>query len=288
MKHLQAQPEQARRTDRAWPAAKSCLLAIPLCASLLASCKNEGAGASESGLNASGGSPAVLRLPYHYAPVPGAASHGESATVPAGAQAVPPQPAPAAPTAPEAFVAPAPQAPPTAPAVAPLADAAALLPALNAIISARVSQARAKMKLTPEEGRLAQEYVSAELPRSPALAALASGMPKTAIELCRAVHERGVAQADADGIAGYLVRLLGSMRLGRPDTFDECCSHVLGRKWSEIDYSGEGVDWRAQEKSYSSKGAPDLLTPGHVRAYFAVESRMPYFRKVFRPQGPLP
>jgi hypothetical protein len=145
-----------------------------------------------------------------------------------------------------------------------------------------------KMRLSPEKGRLAQEYAALELPRSPQLAALASRMPKTAIELCRAVHERGVARADADGIAGYLALLLDSMRIGNTGKFDECCSHVMGRRWGEIDYSGEGIDWRRQERFYSSKGAPDLLTPEHVRAYFAVESGMPYFRKAFRPQGALP
>ena len=144
------------------------------------------------------------------------------------------------------------------------------------------------MKLTPEQGSFAESYIRMELPRSPALLALAASMPKTTIELARAVHERGVSRQDADGIAAYLLRMLGSMRISRLDKFDECCSHVLGRRWGQIDYSGEGIDWRKQERFYSSKGAPDLLTEEHVRSYFAVESKMPYFRKIFSPQGPLP
>lgn len=161
-------------------------------------------------------------------------------------------------------------------------------PALSDIIAQRVAQSRTKMKLTPDEGRLAEEYLRSDLPFMPFASALASKMPKTTIEIVRAMHERGVIREDAEGMAAYLIRMLDSMRLSKVDTFDNCCSHVLGRRWSQIDYSGESLDAARQERSYTSRGVPDLLTAEHVRRYFAVESKMPYFRRLFNPQGPLP
>ncbi|MCI0503528.1 hypothetical protein L0Y65_02345 [Candidatus Micrarchaeota archaeon] len=185
----------------------------------------------------------------------------------------------------------APGAPSAAPALS--APSSALspdeaFPALSGIIARRVAQSRAKMKLTPEEGELAMSYLRSDLASSQSIGALASRMPKTTIELLRAMHERGVTREDAEGIAGYLNRMLDSMRLSKVDTFDTCCSHVLGRRWSQIDYSGERLDAASQERSYASRGVPDLLTSEHVRRYFAVESKMPYFRRLFNPQGPLP
>jgi hypothetical protein len=160
--------------------------------------------------------------------------------------------------------------------------------ALNSIIARRVTQDNPKMKLTPEEGRLAESYLHADLPAMPQALALSERMPKTAIELVRAVHERGVTREDAEGMAAYLIRMLDSMGMSKIDTFDECCSHVLGRRWSQIDYSGESLDSQRQERLYTSRGVPDLLTAENVRKYFAVESKMPYFKRIFKPQGPLP
>ncbi len=157
-----------------------------------------------------------------------------------------------------------------------------------AIISGRVNQASPKMKLTPEEGQLAESYVRLDLPQMPSCIALSERMPETTVELLRAARERGVSRGDAEAIAEYLVRMLDSMQLKKTEKFDECCSHVLGRRWAEIDYSGESLDPIKQERFYSSRGIPDLLTAEHVRRYFAVESKMPYFKRIFDPQGPLP
>ncbi len=144
------------------------------------------------------------------------------------------------------------------------------------------------MRLSGEEGLRAASYLLEGLPVMPRVRALIGVMPKTCVELVRGVNERGVQAQDAESIADYLARMIDSMRLARVGTFDECCSHVLGRRWSQVDYSGESLDPRKQERFYSSRGVPDLLTAVHVRRYFAVESEMPYFKWIFNPQGPLP
>jgi len=159
---------------------------------------------------------------------------------------------------------------------------------LAEVIGRRVAQESPKMKLTPQQGIDAACYALSDLGAMPHARALLARMPKTAIELLRGVHERNVTREDAEGMADYLGRMLDSMRLSKIETFDECCSHVLGRRWSQIDYSGERLDPVQQERHYTSRGVPDLLTAEHVRRYFAVESKMPYFRRLFRPQGPLP
>ncbi len=171
------------------------------------------------------------------------------------------------------------------PGQSPLSD---IYPALSSIIAKRVAQESPKMRLTPEQGRQAESYLHADLPSMQSMALLASRLPKTAIELVRSVHERGVTREDAEGMAAYLNRMLDTMGMAKLGTLDECCSHVLGRRWSQIDYSGERLDPNEQERHYTSRGIPDLLTAEHVRRYFAVESKMPYFRKIFNPQGPLP
>jgi hypothetical protein len=250
---------------------KEPLLALSIAIPLLLGCRGEGQAAEVA--QASSADTEQVEIPhfipsgpaYKAIPLPGIPSQS----------AVPEAASPAA--IPETASPTATQSPPSE-----------VFTALNSIIARRVAQESTKMKLSPEEGRLAESYLRADLPAMQSMALLASRMPKTTIELVRAVNERGVIREDAEGIAAYLNRMLDSMGMSRIDTLDECCSHVLGRRWGQIDYSGESLDSQRQERLYTSRGVPDLLTAEHVRRYFAVESKMPYFKKIFNPQGPLP
>ncbi len=156
------------------------------------------------------------------------------------------------------------------------------------IIQARVEQQKPKRKLTPEEGARAAAYMRGDIALMRGLSDLVSVMPKTAVELVRAVHERGVGRADAEGIADYLVRLRESLRMGNPGPLDENTSHVIGRRWEEIDYSGEGMTWERQKAFYGPKGVDDFRTPGHVQRFFSIETKMPYFIRLYKPKGGLP
>lgn len=157
------------------------------------------------------------------------------------------------------------------------------------VLAARVSQERPKMKLTPEEGARAASYARQDLPGRPAARELLALMPKTTIELIRGVRERAVSAADAEGIAAYLASMHASMRMGNPDPFDENCSHVMARHWHEIDtYKYEGMNWERQKKIYAPKGVDDFRTAGHVRRFFEIESRAPYFQQLYKPAGSLP
>jgi hypothetical protein len=110
-------------------------------------------------------------------------------------------------------------------------------------------------------------------------------MPRSAVELARAVRERGVSAAAAEAIATYLVRFTGALRFRRLAVFDDNHSHVIGRDWHQIDYSGEGMTWQGQRDYWAPRGVADFKDVDHIRAYFAAASRMEHWERVYRPGG---
>jgi hypothetical protein len=156
------------------------------------------------------------------------------------------------------------------------------------VISARVSQEKPKRRLTPEQGLHACCYALGDLPRMPSALRLSVLMPKTTIELLIAARERGVPRTEAEGMAAYMLRLRESMGMQNPKPFDENTSHVIGRQWHEIDYSGEGMTWQGQMDFYAPKGVPDFRSEASLRRFFGIEAKMPYFKRLYRPQGALP
>ncbi|MFH0737396.1 MAG: hypothetical protein V1827_02825 [Candidatus Micrarchaeota archaeon] len=159
------------------------------------------------------------------------------------------------------------------------------------MIMSRVKQQKKKMKLTHEEGNLAAGYLLKALAKRspmPKTKALLDHMPKTTIELLRGVNERGVKADEAERMARYLVRFLSSMKIRRQGTFDECISHMIGREWHEVDYSGEGMTWQSQKKLYASEDVTDLKTAKHLYGFLKIERTLNYFKKLFRPRGGFP
>lgn len=203
-----------------------------------------------------------------------------------------PSPAPASPVrAGAADAAPADAAPadraPADGAIATAVDAAPApdCPAGLAAIDRRVAQSSPKMKLTADQGRLAADRLRAAVAAQPELAALCAVMPESAVELVRAVHERGVDPAEAGRIARYLVRLVDVMRFERLDRFDRNHSHVIGREWAEIDYTGEAMTWQSQRAYWAPRGVPSYETAAAIHAYFTGAERLPHFGKAYRPRG---
>ncbi len=198
-----------------------------------------------------------------------------------------PPPAPASPARTAAVdAAPADTAPPDG-AIAATAEAAPApaCPAALAAIERRVAQSSPKMKLTADQGRLAADRLRAAVAAQPELAALCAVMPESAVELVRAVHERGVDPGEAGRIARYLVRLVDIMRFERLDRFDRNHSHVIGREWAEIDYTGEAMTWQSQRAYWAPRGVPSYRTAAAIHAYFTGAERLPHFGKVYRPRG---
>ena len=157
--------------------------------------------------------------------------------------------------------------------------------ALAPILTARVTQKHPKMKLTLNEANQFSNFLQQSLSHNiPLLRGLQWQLPKTTVELLRAVSERGVAFSEAEKMAGYLLQLLQQQQFQNPKAFDENTSHIIGREWHEIDYSGEGMTWQKQRLKYLPYGVQDFKSLVCLENFFVVESKLPYFKKIYQPR----
>jgi hypothetical protein len=152
------------------------------------------------------------------------------------------------------------------------------------VIARRVAQRQAKMRLSLERGRAAAVALLAVADREE-MRALHAVMPRSTVELARAVRERALTIEAAARIARYLVRVVGALGFERLAVFDENHSHVTGRAWHEIDYSGERMTWKAQRDYWSPRGVASFATAESIHAYFVGAERLPHWQRVYRPRG---
>ncbi len=113
-------------------------------------------------------------------------------------------------------------------------------------------------------------------------------MPRTTVELIRSIHERDVERNDAEEIADYLVELVRTMRFGNLGGVDVSHSHVIGRDWEQIDYSGEPMTWQGQKAAWSPLGVKNFKHVEYLRTYFRHSAKMKFFKRIYRPTGRLP
>ncbi len=159
------------------------------------------------------------------------------------------------------------------------------LGAIAEILRSRVDQKSPKMKLTADQARDAAASVLALTPALDNGPALAGTMPHSTIELARAVAERGVTREDADEIAAYLLALDRVLQFDNLRRLDINHSHVIGRTWPEIDYSGENMTWQGQKAYWQPKGVIDFKKAKHIHAYFRQAYALPHFSRVYKPKG---
>ena len=158
---------------------------------------------------------------------------------------------------------------------------------LRPILIARVDQKEAKMKLTPEEVQGLITFLNTLSKPTPKLLNLQKVLPKTTIELLRSVvSSRNVPLAEAEKMAEYLDKLVKDFDFQNTPPFDENTSHIIGREWSEIDYSGEGMTWEKQRSEYMPYGVVNFKSVDTLMRFFAVESKLPYFQKIYKPRKP--
>jgi hypothetical protein len=156
------------------------------------------------------------------------------------------------------------------------------------ILEGRVNQRSPKMKLTKAQALNAAGYLLADLEEMPNTTLLYYEMPRATIELVRAVHERGVKKQDAEEISSYLLRFIDSMDLGNLKQLDINHSHIIGREWEQIDYSGERLDPQKQKRNGQRMGVLSFKKALYIHRYFTHASKAGYFRKIYRPNGTLP
>ncbi len=110
------------------------------------------------------------------------------------------------------------------------------------IIDGRVKQRSPKMKLTEAQAINLAGYLLRDFEQMPNTTLLYFEMPRATLELVRAVHERGVSKQEAEKISSYLIRFIDSMDFKNLKQLDINHSHIIGREWEQIDYSGEPLD----------------------------------------------
>ncbi|MFH0884914.1 MAG: hypothetical protein V1861_04350 [Candidatus Micrarchaeota archaeon] len=156
------------------------------------------------------------------------------------------------------------------------------------VLLARVNQEQQKMKLTPDEAVAIAGYLQEDLGRMPNCARLLETMPRATVEIVRASRERDVSMEDAEDIARYLSNFLAMMDLGNARRFDESVSHVIGRTYEQIDWSGENTSAEEQRRDWSRYGVPDFKTAEHYHNYLRHAVTMRWFARAFQPHGTLP
>lgn len=144
------------------------------------------------------------------------------------------------------------------------------------------------MKLTEEEAARAALALIDELPAMPHARQLLELMPKATIELVRSVRERGVPRDEAERMAEFLLQARAALAMDNPTPFDENCSHVVGREWQDIDYRDEGMTWQKQQAIYVPKGVASFKDAANLRQFLRIESKAPYFQKLYRVKGSAP
>lgn len=152
------------------------------------------------------------------------------------------------------------------------------------VIERRAAQKQRKMKLSGEAA-LAAALALLDLAEREPVRALVTVMPRSTVELARAVRERGVPVEGADEIARYLVRVVEVLQFDRLSVFDENHSHVTGRQWHEIDYSGEGMTWQGQRDYWTPRGVRSFTRAADIHAYFVGAEKLPHWNRVYRPRG---
>ena len=87
-------------------------------------------------------------------------------------------------------------------------------------------------------------------------------------------------------MAAYLTLIFQKFDFQNPKPFDENTSHIIGREWCEIDYSGENMTWEKQQQKYSPYGIQNFKSAEMLEKFFPIEATLPYFRKIYNPRHP--
>lgn len=158
--------------------------------------------------------------------------------------------------------------------------------ALCPILQSRVAQKKPKMKLLESDVKSLEDFLNSTRCDFPHLNDLQDVLPKTTLELLMAIHNRGLSSDEAELMADYLKKLAEKFEFQNIAAFDENTSHIIGREWHEIDYSGEGMTWEKQKAHYTPYGIEHFKSKNCLEKFFQVESKFPYFRKIYKPKHP--
>lgn len=153
------------------------------------------------------------------------------------------------------------------------------------LLQSRVDQTAHKMKLQESEAQSLEHYLQTTHFNFLYVSKLQSLMPKTTIELLMATHKRGLNKNEAEKMAQYLINQVKFYKFKNLPAFDNNTSHIIGREWHEIDYSGENMTWKKQKEKYAPYGISNFKSLVCLKKFFPVESKLPYFNKIYQPMN---
>lgn len=156
---------------------------------------------------------------------------------------------------------------------------------LKPILIGRISQQKPKMKLSLAEANSFGVFLDTLQPEPQELMRLQQTLPKTTLELLMSIQKRDVSLDEAQRMGSYLETVIADYKLQNITAFDENTSHIIGREWHEIDYSGENMTWQNQQKKYAPFGITNFKTLENLVKFFEVESKLPYFNKLYKPKS---
>lgn len=151
------------------------------------------------------------------------------------------------------------------------------------VLESRVEQSLFKMKLQESEAQLLEHYIQTTPYNCVFLHKLQYKMPKTTTELWMAIYKRGLKMSEAEKMAEFLMVEVDFYNFKNLSDFDNNTSHIIGREWDEIDYSGESMTWQKQKEKYAPYGISHFKSLECLKKFFPVESKLPYFNKVYQP-----
>lgn len=154
---------------------------------------------------------------------------------------------------------------------------------LCSVLQIRVEQTIPKMKLSETKARNLEIYLQTLHFNFKYLTLLQIQMPKTTVELLMATYDRGLNKNEADKMADYLTQQIHCFKFRNLPAFDNNTSHIIGREWHEIDYAGEGMTWKKQKEKYAPYGITDFKSLNNLKKFLPVESKLPYFNKIYQP-----
>ncbi len=152
---------------------------------------------------------------------------------------------------------------------------------LEDILRERHKQEPLKMKLSTQDITSLREFISTMQQEFVHLIKLQHILPKTTIEILRSIQLRNVDSIEAELIAEYLFAVPNTYAIANINFFDENTSHIIGREWHEIDYSGESMTWQEQQRIYAKFAISNFKTLANMQRFFPVESKLPYFNKIY-------
>lgn len=150
------------------------------------------------------------------------------------------------------------------------------------ILQNRVNQTKQKMKLSPQIKDEFEEFLLKSKEDFPHIKTLKNILPKTSLELLMGIRFREVDPIEAEKIAQYIREVAEGFDFENPGAFDENTSHIIGRYWNEIDYTGEGMTWQKQKQNYMKYNITNFRTFENIQKFFPVESKLPYFKKIYK------